>query len=116
MRLAINGDGDCTGTFWMVCSLVWVAQAPGRLEHVAHRLEAAKKDGAYSGLSRTEKAYVKKTVPYVHHLQDKRRPLSVIGDPELHRAYAGVWCSRWGRCRLGIRISGQITQNTRYLS
>ena len=32
MLLAINGDGNCTGTSWMVCSLVWAAQAPRRLK------------------------------------------------------------------------------------
>ena len=81
MRLAINGD--CTGTFWMVWSLVWVAQAPGRLEHVAHRLEAAKKDGTYSGLSRTEKDCVNKAIPYVHHLQDEWRSGNVPGGVRL---------------------------------
>ena len=54
MLLAINGDGNCTGTSWMVCSLVWAAQAPQRLKYIVDWLKTAKRGGAFSKLSRTE--------------------------------------------------------------
>ena len=54
MLLAINGDGNCTGTSWMVCSLVWAAQAPRRLKYIVDWMKTAKRGGAFSNLSKTE--------------------------------------------------------------
>ena len=56
MRLAITGDGNCTGTSWMMCSLVWAAQVPRRLKYAVDWLKTAKRGGAFSKLSRSERA------------------------------------------------------------
>ena len=54
IRLAVNGDGNCTGTSWMVCWLIWTAQELTGLGRVVGKLEEAKQCNAFSGRTSSE--------------------------------------------------------------
>ena len=46
-------------------------------------------------------------------ISSRHLPLRVIGNPELHMTYAGVWCFRWGRWSLvpGQRVDQALIIN-----
>ena len=51
----INDDGNCAGSSWMVCALLWAARDPGRLKDTLETLNAKVTEGAFQGLSSKEK-------------------------------------------------------------
>ena len=77
----INDDGNCAGSSWMVCALLWAAQDPGRLQVMLEALSAKAAEGAFQGLSGEEKVilygYRLRLPSTVYHLQS----MSVISSP-----------------------------------
>lgn len=60
--LAIDPDGNCYGTSWMLIVLLWAVQSPARLDIFVRELEdAGRPCGAFVGLDRTCK--VKSATP-----------------------------------------------------
>lgn len=51
VKVGIDIDGNCWGTAWLIATLLWAVQAPGRITLVIKALGAARDTGAFQGLT-----------------------------------------------------------------